>query len=224
MRLALAICLTAVVGSACAVPQAAGQTAPRGTVGGPPTDKRMIKSFLKGFHPTSPAIVIGAGRIPGTLIEIIAVDSRAGLCIVHWHASRRSAGAGGGCGGPPTVDSGLIEFGGSSGSWSRRKGWVYTDVNGDMSPTVASVRVTARLKGKRGRRELRVIYANPDAAILQALHQTQPFATFLAAARGCILNGTAYAEAFDSSGVLLGAASERRLPKRFDLCRNPIDF
>jgi hypothetical protein len=201
-----------------------------GEIGGPPTLGAPLvfpaPHKKTGFpKATGEAIVIGVGFTPVGRLEIVAQNSKSGLCIFNEHL--RTLVIFGSCGRTDLIKP--VEA--SSAGWDtrRKRKSSITEVSGLIQPTVASVSaVVAREKGgKRVRKVVRATTAVPSSDLLARLHQDKPFGVFVADFRGCISNAKARVHAFDAMAGFLGSSQLRLglpkgLPESADPC-NP-DF
>lgn len=213
-RLLIASCLISLTLSSPSL------AAKRGQIGGPPTRSPVLRLTLQLTPPKGPVVVIGRGRAAGGRIEIVAYNSRFGLCVL---ASRpRLLRIGDvdevGCGSSLQAASGVVELQGASKRWSKGHGWLYSDQWGAITPAVGTVSVRMQLRGKLHPTSSRLIYARPDPLILARLHQVEPIHMFLAAARGCAFVSKTQATAFDYTGLPIGSA-QSPFPSSFDDCR-----
>jgi hypothetical protein len=170
-----------------------------GQVGGPPT---LGAPLDKRGGPTSEAIVIGAGIGPIGRIEVVAQNSKNGLCVFIDHPDR--GGSEGTCGAftlPTSIAVSQESFVGA-----RRRRNALSTYSGFIQPTVSStIGVNSQRKKKGIRRKTAAgVTAVPASDILSRLHQDSPFAFFTVEFRGCLIDAKVRVRAFDASGTLLG--------------------
>jgi hypothetical protein len=159
----------------------------------------------KDMRPCTDPVVVAAGRTFAGPVEIIAFQSRFGLCL----EIDERGGSGTGCGGDPPRDATVTPngLGFSSGPP------VQTSVEGFLDPSVSSVRARYFRDG-RARKEDAIV-AQVDGELLEAVHERRPFGVFFVAVRGCIRPQSFRLVAYDDLGRRLDRA---RLPRFGDLC------
>jgi hypothetical protein len=174
----------------------------RGTVGGPPS---LGSPLSKREGPTSEAIVIGAGAGPQGRVEIVAQNSRLGLCVFIDHPDQKSES--GNCGArvvPSTI--GVME---ETFIGAKRRAHAVSAYSGFMQSTAASVVGVAAQRKKRSKRVRRKtvsgVAAAPGPEILSRLHESQPFGFFTVEFRGCLTHAKVRVTALDPSGLFLAS-------------------
>lgn len=173
---------------------ALAQSGEPGTVGGPPTNPE----FHEDPKPRSEVLVIGAGRTPVGRVEVVAFDSKHGLCInVEFlgGSGHRS------CGSARNPEGRPIAISGWGGSRTGRRRTTY--IEGAVAPEVVSVAVRARHRSG-GVRTPEPVLSRVDAAMASRLNQDKPFGHFVAAMRGCIEIHRFRVVAFDSASNRMG--------------------
>jgi hypothetical protein len=190
----------------CLAAAAAAQDPAPGTVGGPPTNPE----FHEDPKPRSEVLVIGVGRTTIGRVEVVAYDSRYGLCV---DLEFLDEGSGvGSCGSDPNAEGRPIAISGWGSSRSGRNRT--TNIQGVLAPEVASV--TVRARHKNGVRTPRPVVSQVDSEMASRLGQDEPFGHFVAALRGCIEIHRFRVAAFDASGARLG---DDRIPRGgFGMC------
>jgi hypothetical protein len=182
-----------------AFPASAGAQG-RGEIGGPPS---LGSPLEKREGPTSEAIVVGTGLGPQGRVEIVAQNSKLGLCIFIDHPDQGNSG--GSCGArviPSTI--GVME---ETFTGAKRRGNAVSAYSGFMQPAASSVIGTAAQRKNRSKRVRRKtvagIAAAPGPEILSRLHQSQPFGFFTVEFRGCLIHAKVRVTALDASGLFL---------------------
>jgi hypothetical protein len=189
------------LGIAVALP-ASAVAQERGTVGGAPS---LGPPLSKREGPTSEAIVIGTGTGPQGRVEIVAQNSKLGLCIFIDHPDQESSS--GNCGTrvvPSTI--GVLE---ETFTGAKRRANAVSAYSGFMQPTASTVVGVAAQRKKRSKRVRRKtgagIAAAPGPDILSRLHQSQPFGFFALEFRGCLIHAKVRVTAIDASGLFLAS-------------------
>jgi hypothetical protein len=214
LGIGVSICALSALGwSAVAHAQATGEIGGAPTMGG-----RLSPAKGKPVPPRSEPIVIGVGDGPFGRVEIVAQDTKAGLCISVDHPN---TGSSSGTCRPPSLPRSIaiqeVAF-----ESAKRRGHSLSEYSGFMQPSVAAVTGIAsrRKQGKRRRKSVQGIVAVPDSDVLMRLHQSAPFGYFVADFRGCLTEAKIRVKAFDASGGFLGLS---QIPKLrpfpgFDFC------
>jgi hypothetical protein len=182
-------------------------------VGDPPT--LDLKRCFKDIRPCGDPVVIGVGRHFNGPVELIAFQSRPGLCI---EIDILREGGGGTCPGaihPPEGQA--LSTSGGSVSFGRSK---YTQIEGAVTPGAAAIRVRYRRKGEI--RETNAVLAQVAGELQQRLGEEAPFGVFEATVRGCVPIERFRLAALDTSGVVLGRTRSRHGDP--DQCDRTPDF
>jgi hypothetical protein len=187
-RLGIAAVLVGVLAVA-AVAKAAAE------VGGPPT--LDLKRCDKEIRPCGDPVVIGVGRHFVGPVEIVAFQSRLGLCIEV--DIIREGGSGSCPGGIHPPEGRAISSGGAAVSFGRLR---YTQVEGAVVPGAAAVRVRFRREGEI--REARGVIAQVAGELQERLGEEEPFGVFEATVRGCVPVRRIRLAALDASGIVVG--------------------
>jgi hypothetical protein len=203
-RAGVAVLIFAIFGLA-GIPAAFGQEPAPGTIGGPPTHGEFYEDPKGPLKPRSEAVVIGTGHTVTGRVELIAFDSKIGLCLA---VDQFRLGLSGGCGGDAEPATQPVFISGSGFTQLQRD--KFSDVTGSISPDVASLEVTA--KHELGIRHPRAILGQADAAIAARVNQDVPFGFFFAAVKGCVPAQKFRAVAFNAAGERLGAARGIKSP------------
>jgi hypothetical protein len=177
-------------------------------VGGTPSHVEFYQSHPR---PQSEVLVIGCAQTAIGPIEIVAFDSRFGLCVFVDKLDQLFGF--GQC--PVTPPSNGRAIGVTQ--WGLTPGHPrFTDVSGPLSPHVATVSASFRRKGRVRTAQGTVAQITGD--LVERLHQEAPFGYFVAIAQGCARSSKIDATAFDATGGLVGSDRGFRLPGPFDTC------
>jgi hypothetical protein len=172
---------------------------PPGTIGGAPT-----LDVLRGTGPAAPTtdpIVVGVGRAYNGRIELVAYDSKLGLCF-SIDRPRLGVAAGTCPGHDELVPQGGIRVELTGASTSRPRGG-YSEIAGVAMPTASSIQVFGRRRGRTRRGP--AILATPSSELLDHLNQNDPFTLFAGTMRNCVESKRMRVIARDTYGALVGA-------------------
>ncbi len=179
-------------------------------MGGPPTlDFDRCDRFLK---PCGEPVVIGAGRHFNGGVEIVAFQSRQGLCI---GVDLLRSGSFSSCPGQIHPAEGEVVSAGAFGLSSSRRS-SFTQVVGAVAPEVASLRVRYRREGEP--KSAKAVVAQVAGELQQRLEEEAPFAVFEITVRGCLPLERLRFSAFDAAGALVGRERLRSFRGVEDLC------
>lgn len=169
-------------------------------VGGSPTrDYGFCSKFVR---PCSRAIVVGTARYFDGPLEVIAFDSKGGLCRGFDHLKNPVTFIF--CGAPAPPHGSPISFETYGGSTDGDGVTVSTTISGLLKAKATSVRVRFRRRGTVERRAATV--ATVAGKLLKKVKQPRPFGIFELTVRGCAPAAFIKTRAFDSAGRLVGKA------------------
>jgi hypothetical protein len=197
MKRSLTVATLVSVGSAAAAFAAAPE------IGGPPSFD--FDRCLKPLRPCSDPIVIGIGHHFNGRSEIVAFQSKLGLCI---DVDRRRSSSGT-CGSRTLPRrAAAIE---ATGYAYERAQHTASGISGALRPDVAEVRVRYRRNGNA--KEATATVAQVDGTLLEAVKETRPFGFFEVAVRGCLQARRFRAAALDAAGNIIGRSRPSTLPR-----------
>jgi hypothetical protein len=172
-------------------------------IGGPPSFD--FDRCLKPLRPCSDPVVIGIGHYFNGRSEIVAFQSKFGLCI---DVDRRRSSFG-------TCGSRTLP---RRAAAIEATGWAYeraqhttSGISGALRPDVAKVRVRYRRNGNP--KEALATVAQVDGDLLDAVEETRPFGFFHVAVRGCVKARGFRAAALDAAGNIIGRSRPQSLPR-----------
>jgi hypothetical protein len=172
-------------------------------IGGPPSFD--FDRCLKPLRPCSDPIVIGIGHHFNGRSEIVAFQSKVGLCI---DVDRRRSSSGT-CGSRTLPRRGAaIE---TTGYSYERAQHTASGISGALRPDVAEVRV--RYRRNADAKEAMATVAQVDGTLLEAVKETRPFGFFEVAVRGCLQARRFRAAALDAAGNIIGRSRPSILPR-----------
>jgi hypothetical protein len=197
MKRSLTVATLVSVGSAAAAFAAAPE------IGGPPSFD--FDRCLKPLRPCSDPIVIGIGHHFNGRSEIVAFQSKFGLCI---DIDRRRSSFGT-CGSRTLPRrAAAIE---ATGYAYERAQHTTSGISGALRPDVAEVRV--RYRRNANAKEVTATVAQVDGTLLEAVKETRPFGFFEVAVRGCLQARRFRAAALDAAGNIIGRSRPQSLPR-----------
>jgi hypothetical protein len=165
-------------------------------IGGPPTND--FNRCYRDLRPCGDPLVIGTGHRFFGSVEIIAMQSRLGLCL---EVDVVDEGGSSTCPGEVRPrDQKAVEM--TMSSFASGRGESYTELIGPVVPEAAAVRVRYRRAGNP--RAVDAILARVDGELQQRLEEPEPFAIFEAGVRGCLLDKRFRLAALDPAGAVIG--------------------
>lgn len=184
----------------------------KGEIGGRPSTRLTSPDHGKQ---TTPALVIGRGRLLGGPVEIAGagwsaprhyeapVDGQ--LCVWIEYLAERSTSST--CGPVAQTASGketvyIESFREDAGTGTPRE----AELTGSLAPGVASAQVSFRRHGSRRTSHVKAVVAVVDGALQERLKQPAPFGYFAIKLRGQITASSLRIRAFDEAGNFVGVS------------------